>query len=88
MHAKSPLAIREVIRTERPGGSAFVQLFPPAASSHATETMTDPMASRPVIDPQVVEALVRGRARVRASARRLHRVDRPGIWQLSLYCRN
>jgi DNA-binding NarL/FixJ family response regulator len=68
VHAKSPLAIREVIRTERPGGSAFVQLFPPAASSHATETMTDPMASRPVIDPQVVEALVRGRARVRASA--------------------
>jgi hypothetical protein len=28
VHAKSPLAVREVIRTERPGGSAFVQLFP------------------------------------------------------------
>ena len=27
MHAKSPLAVRQVIRTERPGGSAFVQLF-------------------------------------------------------------
>jgi hypothetical protein len=27
--AKAPLAVLEVIRTERPGGSAFVQLFPP-----------------------------------------------------------
>ena len=28
MAAKSPLAVREVKRTERPGGSALVHLFP------------------------------------------------------------
>ncbi len=29
MQRQSPLPVRQVIRTERPGGSAFVHLFPP-----------------------------------------------------------
>lgn len=29
MQRQSPLPVRQVIRTERPGGSGFVQLFPP-----------------------------------------------------------
>ena len=29
MRRQSPLPVRQVIRTERPGGSAFVQLFRP-----------------------------------------------------------
>ena len=40
MQRQSPLPVRQVIRTERPGGSAFVQLFPfiPAAGVRSCGT--------------------------------------------------
>ena len=34
MRRQSPLPVRQVIRTERPGGSAFVQPFPPPVAAY------------------------------------------------------
>ena len=34
MRRHSPLPVRQVIRTERPGGSAFVRLFPPPVAAY------------------------------------------------------
>ena len=34
MRRQPPLPVRQVIRTERPGGSAFVHLFPPRVAAY------------------------------------------------------
>jgi hypothetical protein len=70
---QSPLPVRQVIRTERPGGSAFVHLFPPISGAGVRSCGTRACAAEPAPEatdpasPRCLGMSIRGTAVSRVS---------------------